>query len=81
MKKLFIFAVVLAMLISCGKPKETEEMKPKWFFTKKLPYNKMWPDDIYWLPKVLAKKLLKAQFTFGKNDIVIKHKINIVDKL
>merc|ERR1712079_998463 len=28
----------------------TEEMKPKWFNIEDIPYDKMWKDDIYWMP-------------------------------
>lgn len=30
-----------------GKEKESEEMIPKWFNIREIPYIKMWPDDIY----------------------------------
>jgi hypothetical protein len=28
-------------------------MKPEWFDIEKIPYDKMWDDDIIWLPRVL----------------------------
>ncbi len=61
-----------------GEPEESEEMKPEWFSVKKIPFDSMWPDDIYWLPKVLKKKLVKAKFVFGKNDVVLEKDIKIV---
>ena len=36
-----------------GEPKESEEMKPKWFKINEIPFNQMWPDDKSWLPRVL----------------------------
>ncbi|MHC1716648.1 MAG: 8-oxo-dGTP diphosphatase [Candidatus Dojkabacteria bacterium] len=33
-----------------GSPKETEEMSPKWFLKKDIPYNDMWPADREWMP-------------------------------
>ncbi|MCL2484165.1 MAG: 8-oxo-dGTP diphosphatase, partial [Firmicutes bacterium] len=33
-----------------GTPAETEEMSPHWFDVDKIPYDKMWSDDIHWLP-------------------------------
>lgn len=45
---------------------------------KKIPYKKMWPDDIMWLPKVLKNKKLKCRFTFGENDIIIDQQIKII---
>ena len=59
-----------------GKPTETEEMKPKWFSKKKLPFARMWPDDPIWLPHVLAGKKVRAEFAFddksGFEDYTLK---------
>ena len=51
-----------------GEPKETEEMKPKWFKIKEIPFDKMWPDDKYWLPRVLKGERIKAEFVFKLPD-------------
>lgn len=32
---------------------ESDEIKPFWFDLDKIPYDKMWADDIYWLPRFL----------------------------
>lgn len=64
-----------------GEPKETEEMKPKWFDTKKLPYDEMWPDDKYWMPYFISGKKILAKFKFDENDEVLEHKIKEVEKL
>ncbi len=64
-----------------NEPKETEEMNPKWFNIKDIPYNNMWPDDPFWLPKVLEGKLLKASFQFSENDVIDYKEVNIVDNL
>jgi ADP-ribose pyrophosphatase YjhB (NUDIX family) len=58
-----------------GKPTETEEMKPKWFNLDKIPYQSMWPDDLFWLPKILSNKKIKARFLFDKNDVILEKKI------
>lgn len=50
------------------KPTETEEMKPRWFKISEIPFNSMWSDDIYWLPKVLQGIPVKGDFMFGKNQ-------------
>jgi 8-oxo-dGTP pyrophosphatase MutT (NUDIX family) len=55
-----------------GEPKESEEMKPQWFPIKDVPYNKMWDDDQYWLPRVLAGEHLQAEFIFDERAKVIK---------
>jgi 8-oxo-dGTP pyrophosphatase MutT (NUDIX family) len=53
-----------------GRPKETEEMRPKWFKIADLPYSKMWPDDPFWLPLVLNDKQVEGSFRFKNNGEV-----------
>jgi 8-oxo-dGTP pyrophosphatase MutT (NUDIX family) len=53
-----------------GEPKESEEMKPKWFSINKIPYKKMWWDDILWLPKVINGKCIEASFLFNNKEKV-----------
>lgn len=64
-----------------GEPAELEEMMPKWFDFKDIPYKEMWPDDTHWLPYVLAGKKLEADFLFGQNDILLSHNIKIVESI
>jgi mutator protein MutT len=58
-----------------GEPTESEEMKPQWFSKDSLPYEDMWPDDIYWIPEVLSGKKIHAEFLFGEGDQVLDYKI------
>jgi ADP-ribose pyrophosphatase YjhB (NUDIX family) len=54
-----------------GEIRETEEMRPKWFSVDKIPYEKMWVDDIIWLPRILKGESLKARFVFkGEKEIL-----------
>jgi hypothetical protein len=39
-----------------GEPAESGEMRPEWFLERDIPYDRMWPDDIHWLPLVLEGK-------------------------
>ncbi|NTU69400.1 8-oxo-dGTP diphosphatase [bacterium] len=56
-----------------GEPKESDEMKPKWFPINSIPYEEMWPDDKYWLPLLIDGKKFKGKFWFkDKNNT---HKI------
>lgn len=48
----------------CGVPMETEEMCPEWFNVTQIPYERMWSDDIYWLPLFLAKQNFVGRFHF-----------------
>jgi mutator protein MutT len=61
-----------------GSPKETEEMRPKWFNFDNLPFKKMWEDDAYWLPQILAGKRVKAEFSFGENDKLLDQKVKML---
>lgn len=48
---------------------ETEEIKPYWFDINNIPYDKMWADDIYWLPRVLAwERDIEYKFWFDKDN-------------
>jgi len=61
-----------------GEPKESEEMKPKWFKIKKIPFNKMWPDDKFWLPKILKGEKLKAEFSFKSGELIDSYEIKTI---
>lgn len=64
-----------------GEPKESEEMKPKWFKLNEIPFNQMWPDDKFWLPKVLKGEKVRATFSFKKGEVISSHDIEIVNQL
>jgi mutator protein MutT len=49
-----------------GEPQESDEMKPKWFEIDKIPYEKMFPDDKHWLPRVLAGEKIDGHFEFDE---------------
>jgi 8-oxo-dGTP pyrophosphatase MutT (NUDIX family) len=49
-----------------GEPVETDEVAPQWFSVHALPFSKMWPDDIHWLPKVLQGNSIKGEFHFNR---------------
>lgn len=64
-----------------GDPVETEEMAPEWFKIKDIPYDRMWQDDEFWLPQVLAGNKVHGLFTFDENDNLLTHDVRIVDQL
>ncbi|MCW1908257.1 MAG: 8-oxo-dGTP diphosphatase [Candidatus Saccharibacteria bacterium] len=64
-----------------GEPKESEEMKPAWFKHSAVPYTDMWPDDMYWLPMLLNDFAVTAEFTFDKNDQIIKMSLERHERL
>ena len=59
-------------------PSESEEMNPKWFDIKKLPFYQMLPDDKYWLPLVLDGKKIKAYFKFDEEWNLLSKEIENV---
>lgn len=63
-----------------GEPRETEEMKPKWFNTTEIPYDKMWPDDDLWIPHLIAGELFEATMTTTTKE-VLAHDVRVVDSL
>lgn len=54
-----------------GKPKEGEEMRPKWFNVARLPFKKMWPDDRHWFPLFLDGKKFRGKFLFDESDNIV----------
>ncbi len=46
---------------------ESKEMEVKWFDLSKIPYNKMFPNDRYWLPMFLKKEFFEGEFWFDKD--------------
>lgn len=58
-----------------GEPKESEEMKPKWFKLDEIPYNEMFIDDSYWLPIVLEGNKVKAFFEFDEDWNLLSYNI------
>jgi mutator protein MutT len=63
-----------------GKILESEEIKPKWFDVKNIPYNDMFPDDKYWMPLVLEDKKIKAYFEFDKEWNILSKKIECLEE-
>lgn len=45
-----------------GEPAESEEMLPQWFPVHAIPYERMWADDIFWLPLLLEGRPFTASF-------------------
>jgi 8-oxo-dGTP diphosphatase len=58
-----------------GEPKESEEMQPYWFDIDKIPYDRMFEDDKYWLPYVLEGKKINGFFEFDEDWNLKIHRI------
>ena len=57
------------------EPSETEEMKPQWWNTDKIPYDNMWDDDIIWLPRLIWWEVFEYEFTFNDKNTINSSKI------
>lgn len=53
-----------------GVPVETEEAKPLWTRLSDIPYDRMWKDDIHWLPILLEGRGFHGQFIFNGEDVI-----------
>jgi len=62
-----------------GTPTESDEMAPKWFLKNEIPFENMWPDDIYWLSQVMNRIKIKAHFKLDKNDAIESYKVTAQD--
>lgn len=63
-----------------GKLMETEEAKGEWVKIEKIPYNLMWEDDKFWLPKVISGALLKGKFWFSADmEKLLSHNIEEIE--
>lgn len=67
--------------IFLGEPMESEEMKPQWFHIDEIPFEKMWPDDPYWMPLFLGGKKFRGRFLFDGLDIILEKELVEVKEL
>jgi 8-oxo-dGTP pyrophosphatase MutT (NUDIX family) len=51
-----------------GQLRESTEMAPAWFSLDEIPFEWMWDDDRYWLPRVLAGNRIHAEFSFAEDN-------------
>ncbi|NXB46691.1 8ODP triphosphatase, partial [Leucopsar rothschildi] len=64
-----------------GEPTESEEMRPQWFQLDEVPFHHMWPDDSYWFPLVLQRKLFRGYFKFQGQDTILEHSLKEVEEV
>jgi 8-oxo-dGTP diphosphatase len=50
---------------------ESREMMPRWFPIEAIPYDQMWDDGRYWLPRILAGRKFQARFTFKPDNATV----------
>lgn len=54
-----------------GEPVETDEITPVWCLLDDLPFDRMWHDARFWLPRILAGERLRATFTFASDNATV----------
>ena len=64
-----------------GVVRESDEMTPRWFPIRSIPFEEMWPNDSHTLPLFLEGKQCVAYFHLASDKSVIKHDITLVDVL
>ena len=50
-----------------SEPQETEEAVPEWIEIDEVPYDRMWPDDKYWMPIMFEGINFEAVFQFDSD--------------
>ena len=58
-----------------GEPRETEEMRPRWFLENEIPYDKMWPEDKFWYPYLFAGKNFNVYARYKDNETLLENRI------
>jgi len=54
-----------------GEASESREIVPAWLGVDTIPFERMWDDCRYWLPRILAGERVRATFVFSSdNDTV-----------
>lgn len=61
-----------------GTAVETAEGVPLWVAQDQLPLSRMWPDDQFWLPRVLAGERLEGEFLFDDGRL-LTHRLRTVE--
>jgi 8-oxo-dGTP diphosphatase len=63
-----------------GSAVETAEARPMWLKKDEIPYQRMWEDDRYWLPRVLAGECLEGEFLFDDGRL-LTHRLRSVSEI
>jgi len=62
-----------------GSPADSDELTVRWYDVDTIPLDRMWDDDRYWLPRVLAGERLTADFSYDERGVlVVDHDIRAI---
>ena len=59
-----------------GSPEPTEEATPVWADVESIPYERMWEDDVIWLPLLLRHQPFAGRFVFD-GDLMLTNEIEL----
>lgn len=62
-----------------GEPEETAEADPFWCPIADLPFEQMWDDDRFWLPRLLAGERLRGDFLFD-DGALLAHRLGPLEE-
>lgn len=68
---------VFAAAGCAGEPRETEEAAPLWAPVDRIPYDRMWADDRFWLPHFLAGRKFAQRAVFD-GDTLLAHELDLL---
>jgi 8-oxo-dGTP diphosphatase len=69
-----IHCVVFTAEGAAGEMIETDEARPFWERLDRIPFDRMWADDEYWFPAMVAGEYFRGYFTF-EGDRMLSHRV------
>jgi hypothetical protein len=56
-----------------GQIRESDEITPEWFDADSLPFEQMWADEPYWLPRLLSGETLIGTIIYDGSCTLVTH--------
>jgi 8-oxo-dGTP diphosphatase len=56
-----------------GQVQSSDEITPEWFDIGSIPFDQMWDDESYWLPRALAGERLAGTITYDDSCTLVTH--------
>ena len=60
-----------------GEPEATVEATPLWADLESIPYERMWEDDVVWLPLLLQEQPFSGRFVFD-GDLMLTNEVELL---
>lgn len=54
-----------------GTPRASDELAPRWFDTRRIPFHRMWADAELWLPRALNGEFIEETFSFRADGTLV----------